>query len=232
LTASDVFEVTSPVIEGTNTDFWALFYSKDCHLKLPSNFAKWCLLNYFNNRSKVLELGCGNGRDTFYFLENKIPTIGLDGCSVAIRQNNHRQQNNYFGRIVSFHKLLFNDLVNIEPTFTAPEGINLIYSRFFLHAITEAEEMRVLDFCDSVLASGGLMCHEFRTTNDPLMNKGTLLSAYERHTDHYRRFIDTSQFRKKLNQRGWKERYFIEAKNLAIFGDENPVVARVVFVKS
>jgi hypothetical protein len=51
-------------------------------------------------------------------------------------------------------------------------------------------------------------------------------------TDHYRRFIDSQTFRNKLLLLGWEIVYFEESNGLAVFGDEDPVVARCVFKKS
>jgi hypothetical protein len=81
------------------------------------------------------------------------------------------------------------------------------------------------------LPTNALMVHEFRTNKDPLMMKGEVISANERMTDHYRRFIDTQVFRHKLTTLGWEEVYFEESHGLAVFGDEDPVVARCVFKK-
>lgn len=75
------------------------------------------------------------------------------------------------------------------------------------------------------------MLHEFRTTRDPLSRQGERLSATERWTDHYRRFIDTTAFRTKLKQLGLQEIAFHEGTGMATFGEEDPVVARIVVQK-
>ena len=112
------------------------------------------------------------------------------------------------------------------------QGINALYSRFVLHAIPESLEDAILDFAEQVLPPGGRMLHEFRTTKDALKEKGQALSANERLTDHYRRFIDADAFREKLQKRGWKEVFFVESDGLAVFGEDNPVVARIVVEKA
>jgi ubiquinone/menaquinone biosynthesis C-methylase UbiE len=215
-----------------NIEYWDSFYTKNNQLQEPSPFAQWCVQNYFDSDSKVLDLGCGNGRDTFYFLKNKIVATGADGSSHVIGVNNTRLGLTGVEQSTTFFELHFGESEVKELPANLPEDINVIYSRFFLHAISEADEDRVLDFCDSSLQEGGKLCFEFRTTHDPLMSQGIRLSANERYTDHYRRFIDSTSFRKKIKKRGWDELYFIESKNLAIWGNENPVVARIILSKS
>jgi len=224
---------SSDDIQGeANIKYWDSFYSKNSQLQEPSPFAQWCVQNYFDSDSKVLDLGCGNGRDTFYFLKNKIVATGADGSSHVIGVNNTRLGLTGVEQNTTFFELHFDGSEDKELPENLPEGINVIYSRFFLHAISEADEDRVLDFCDSSLERGGKLCFEFRTIHDPLMSQGIQLSANERYTDHYRRFIDSTSFRKKIKKRGWEELYFIESKNLAILGNENPVVARIILSKS
>ena len=76
------------------------------------------------------------------------------------------------------------------------------------------------------------MLHEFRTLRDPLMRQGQVLSANERVTDHYRRFLDPVALRAKLAGRGWEEVDFQEGHGLAVFGQDDPWVARVVARRS
>ena len=51
--------------------FWNSFYKKKTIIK-PSSFAKYCYNNFLVKNKKILDIGCGNGGDTFYFEKKKV----------------------------------------------------------------------------------------------------------------------------------------------------------------
>jgi ubiquinone/menaquinone biosynthesis C-methylase UbiE len=206
-------------------DFWDSFYTKKRTQKItyPSPFALWTIDGYLGKDDIVLEIGCGDGRDSFVLVENVKRVVAIDGCKVAI--SNNKQRIEASSKNISFIAMDFANIDQLDIKY------NICYSRFVLHAIPEPLEDRVLKHIYNALPKGGKMIHEFRTNHDKLMQKGELLSSNERLTDHYRRFIDTTSFRKKLFKLGFKELYFIESNGLALYKDENPVVARIVVEK-
>lgn len=215
--------------------FWREFYARHNLRHDPSPFACWCLEHHLKAGDNILELGCGNGRDSFAFLHHGISVLAVDGCEMAIADNiaNYAEcAPNAFGQFVAMDFLHLKELPQ-DATDTSYGGhaFDAIYSRFVLHAIPEAIEDAMLDFCAHVLPTGGRMLHEFRTIRDPLMLEGQVLSATERLTDHYRRFLDPDVFRAKLAARGWREIFFVESNGLAAFGRDDPVVARIGVVK-
>lgn len=159
-------------------------------------------------------------------MHRDLPVIALDACEVAIADNLQYQQSLSLKTQGEFLTLDFAKLDQLET-----KDSNTLYSRFVLHAIHESLEDKILDYATTHFASGGKMLHEFRTIRDPLMQQGDVLSETERLTTHYRRFLNPDVFREKLAVRGWKELFFVESDELAVFGDENPVVARIVAEK-
>lgn len=221
-------------ITDANRAFWAEFYTRHALRSTPSPFAQWCLEHHLSSDQRLLELGCGNGRDSFTLMAHGLDVLAVDGCVEVIEDNqrHHEKQQDGNGQFIA-HDL--GDIEALEPRIAQQAGRLLaptaIYSRFFLHAVPEAVEDRILAFSHRQLPQGGLMLHEFRTTQDPLFQQGEALSATERWTDHYRRFIDTAAFRDKLARLGFEEISFYEGHGMAKFGDEDPVVARVVVRK-
>jgi ubiquinone/menaquinone biosynthesis C-methylase UbiE len=65
--------------------YWDNFYKK-FNLTKPSLFARFALKKLKKN-SSLLEVGCGNGRDTFFFLKNKIRCTAYDISKTAINKN-------------------------------------------------------------------------------------------------------------------------------------------------
>jgi SAM-dependent methyltransferase len=209
-----------------NNEFWKAFYAKRDLRHTPSPFAQWCLEHYLPASSSILELGCGNGRDSFAFLHHNMPVIALDACDVAIADNIEYQRELNLDIQGDFLALDFSKLETLTT-----HSINTLYSRFVLHAIPEYLEDTIFDYATKTLPVGGRMLHEFRTIRDPLMQEGEALSETERLTTHYRRFLNPDVIREKLATRGWKELFFVESSELAVFGNENPVVARIVIEK-
>ena len=215
------------------SQFWRDFYAKHRLRNAPSPFAKWCLEHQLHPDSRILELGCGDGRDSFTFLHHGFPVIAVDGCEVAIEDNLAHYSKRQPKAAGAFHALNFADLDQLtQRTGEMLSQVNTVYTRFVLHAIPEVLEDQLLAFCQRILPVGGRMLHEFRTIRDPLMQKGEALSSNERLTDHYRRFLDPDVFCAKLSELGWKEVLFIESQGLATFDNDDPVVARIVVEKA
>jgi len=60
-------------------DYWKEFYKDNQITNEPSTFAKF-IAKYTKNhdiRGKLVDLGCGNGRDTYY-LQESFSTWGID----------------------------------------------------------------------------------------------------------------------------------------------------------
>eukprot|EP01125_Pyxidicula_operculata_P013153 TRINITY_DN4352_c0_g1_i2.p1 TRINITY_DN4352_c0_g1~~TRINITY_DN4352_c0_g1_i2.p1 ORF type:complete len:115 (+),score=15.47 TRINITY_DN4352_c0_g1_i2:65-409(+) len=59
----------------SEVEYWDSFYaSNDWVPKEPTTFANW-VREYLNDKSSVVELGCGNGRDSLYFAREGISKI-------------------------------------------------------------------------------------------------------------------------------------------------------------
>jgi tellurite methyltransferase len=208
-------------------DYWDSYYASSKAVHFPSSFCEYSL-TWIPAESRILELGCGNGRDAFFLAERGYDVIGIDQSDVAIQTNIARSADYGEGRRPRF---MVDDFSQPDLSKYATFRANVVYSRFTLHSITEAQQAAVLSWVFDYLPQGGLFAIECRTNNDPLLEKGRRISATEAVTDHYRRFLDANAFLLLSLNAGFKARYFIEANNLAIFGDDNPVVARFVLGK-
>ena len=200
------------------TQYWAEYYKKKITVNTPSPFAEFCL-SKFSPGNRLLEIGCGNGRDSRYFSENNVNVVALDKSSAAIEQckNYHKIDNLKFlccetSEVQNHHNDKYND----------------IYSRFSLHAMTEAEEIAALEAAYNLLEDDGRLYIECRSINDPLARKGEVISTTERIDGHYRRFVDLVILEKRLKSIGFSILETIESRGLAVFNDEDPVVIRVI----
>ena len=55
-----------------NRNFWNKFYKKKLAVNKPSNFAIFIYKFLKKKKTKIVDVGCGNGRDLIFFKKKKI----------------------------------------------------------------------------------------------------------------------------------------------------------------
>lgn len=196
---------------------WANYYSKMNVPLKPSPFAR-AVSEELPKSSTILEVGCGNGRDASHFARCSHDVVALDVSRTAIdlcRRTHNDLPIRFFCTPIS----------SLDDEFMG--SFDIIYSRFCLHAMTESEEIEVLQSSFSFLKPGGRLFVECRSIDDPLARMGEVISPTERIFGHYRRFIIPEELASRLENAGFDLVSLVQARGLAIHGDEDPVVIRV-----
>lgn len=208
---------------GAPSSYWPRFYRTQ-RVTIPSPFAAAVAVE-LSEPSQIIDLGCGNGRDSVFFARLGHQVLGLDLAATAIDQAMFSAANQD-ARSAAFEQADLRDPATlssaIESHFaTAP----VIYARFLLHAVTEEVEASLLDVLANELPPGGRCYFEFRTMADQNIHK-----HFGR---HYRRFINLEDFVAKAVAKGPMECvYKVEGRGMAKFGGEDPVVGRVHLLRS
>ena len=200
------------------SDHWAEFYRRAPVKTTPSPFAEYCATR-LEPGQRLLEVGCGNGRDATYFADRGFAVSAVDRSEAAIEAC----VANMGGRAIEY---VCADAAELADRFDP--GFGVVYSRFSLHAMTRVEEERMLAGAAALLAPGGQLCVECRSINDPLARQGEVLSPSERVAGHYRRFIVLDELLASLDRLGFDILEQVESRGLAVHGDEDPVVIRVL----
>lgn len=206
------------------TDYWNQYYLETKVNLEPSSFAiklKTELLSVEN--AKILDFGCGDGRDSFY-LSKHAHVLGVDISKQAILSNTDRLKI----ESTTMRTLEFEHLDNNLSTILTDFEPNIFYARFVFHALTEKEEDNVLRTLSMNLKPKSFIALECRTILDPLSKRGVRISKNERVFGHYRRFINESELIRKIKDKGWKINYLESGFDLAAKGDDNPHVLRLV----
>ena len=202
--------------------YWDEYYKKDAAPSFPSPFAGY-VANKLRTKQNILEIGCGNGRDSKFFSSKGHHVTGLDRSGKAIELCKSLYSNEpiefFFGAVSDIAK-------------TNKKQYDLIYSRFVIHAMSMDEELEMLKTSYQLLNKNGQFFIECRSINDPLSNTGEILSHTERIEGHYRRFIILEELKQRLIQVGFEIIEAIESNGLANLEEEDPVVIRVEAIKA
>jgi len=121
-------------------NYWDIYYKnlKNNLNKLrPSSFAIFFKKKYLNKQINLLEIGCGNARDTFFFNEKVNSIVALDSSKLAINKNK---------KIAKMNKLKIKFINNNfeEINYNQFKRINCVYARFFLHTINIKQENNLI----------------------------------------------------------------------------------------
>lgn len=205
--------------------YWELYYSRKNTDLEPSLFAKFIGDKFSGNYKSLIEIGCGNGRDTIYLANKNYSITAVDQCEneIIFLKELYCKAGN-----VEFVCDDFCEL-GIEKTY------DIVYSRFTIHSISEIQERKVLLWAYQVLNDNGLFCIEVRGQKNEIYQKGVPVENEEDAfilNGHYRRFINFDKLCTKLRNTGFSLEYADEKKGFAPFKHKNETFIRIVAKKS
>ncbi|WP_299288906.1 methyltransferase domain-containing protein [uncultured Tateyamaria sp.] len=204
-------------------EYWDSYYTAKAVPDIPSQFAAF-VLSECRDADYFLDVGCGNGRDTFFFARHKMPVVSVDGSTAAISDIVERSSAQ--GLPIAALSAACDDPDLMDKVADAMShidvsGVGVIYARFFIHAITDDEQAGFLDFCGAFLKkNGGKLALEFRTAADEKLSKVT--------AEHYRRYVEPVDFLNELFQRGLTASYFTQGTGYAKYKDDDAFVVRML----
>ncbi len=206
----------------TDLSYWQNYYAAHSHPTEPSLFAVYCMHRYLKPHMNILELGCGNGRDSVYFASQRLRVTAVDQCQEELDYLTTTYPD------VRFQKADFTCLKNMKP-------FNAVYSRFTLHTISQEEETRVFDWAYHHLQQNGYFLIEARGQKNELYRKGTPVAdqpdafVYE---NHFRRFLNVPATVKKLEHHGFNILLAEEKPGFAPRQNENQIFCRLIAQKT
>lgn len=206
-----------------DTEYWNQYYMSKPDIEHPSLFALF-VGEKIKKGKNLLELGCGNGRDSIYFLRKGIHVTAIDASDSVISELEMKYQN----EDISF---ICDDFVCSTAIYMGQ--YDYCYSRFTIHAINERQEKEMLENVYGVLKSGGDFFIEVRSINDEIFGKGKKVgeNAYI-YQGHYRRFIKKEELENRLKEVGFDITYSEEKRGFAPYKESNPYIIRIVARKN
>lgn len=220
---------TDAALDGLLTDeqrsrvYWADFYARRDEV-LPGSTFQAHLAGRDGTPPTVVDLGCGDGRDSCAFGETGRTVLGLDRSPVGVAHARQHAEARGLSDRVRFricdasHPGELADALR-EGRAGRDEPV-LFYLRFFLHAVPAATQATLLRTIAAEARAGDLFAAEFRTDKDAATAKV--------HGEHYRRYQSAEAFLAELRELGYEVLEWVESAGLSPYGNEDPVLCRVL----
>lgn len=174
--------------------YWNKKFSKgDIFGQRPTVLARE-FVNFVKKKDmkKVLDLGCGQGRDCIYFFKNNFEVTGLDISDEAINflKNEYGDINWVLGdnRELS----VFND-----------SSFDAVYSNLSLHYCTKSEFVKVVSSVFNILKPGGFLFCTLKNIKDKNFGKGKEVerNVFEVHGGVIRHFFEKGEIKNALKNK-------------------------------
>ena len=190
-------------MDDIETEYWKNFYTTYNEMS-PSNFS-FFVLDFLkqtcNNNIKILELGCGNGKDT-YNLSRHYTTTGVD---VSCKPHDKENSNFILGDMISIDKAQYN----------------VIYSRFTFHSINDALQDQLIKSIDK---PNTLLRIETRSV------KGQNTERFHG-DNHYRNLTNIDTLKTMIAKYNFEILYCKESDGCAVYKTEDPICIRLICKK-
>ena len=209
---------------GIEEIYWTNFYAHT-EFTTASSFCDF-VMGQPDLPGVVIDIGCGDGRDSYAFARAGRDVTGLDRAEIGVQHASKKAL-----EVVGGDKARFfacdvaepGDFRRIVEQVRADHGdvSILFYSRFFLHSITAETQRTMMTVLSEVSRPGDAFAAEFRTDRDALLEKI--------HGAHYRRYQNAQKFAQALTDR---YRFTVvveqEGNGFSPYNGEDPYLYRVI----
>lgn len=159
---------------------------KDNPLYAVNAFAKDIQELKKENKTKILDLGCGNGSDSLFFHQ-----IGFQVTAIDFAEKQ-----------ITLLKEKYPDIAwlsrDLRDAFHAIPKQDIVYAHLSLHYFDEVETSTIFNKVFNVLNDDGLFYVKCKSIQDPLFGKGVRISENRYHYGHTRTFFSVPLMMSKL----------------------------------
>jgi ubiquinone/menaquinone biosynthesis C-methylase UbiE len=154
-----------------------------------NNFAKRSYkLIKAKNLKTLLDLGCGDGRDSIYFLNKGLQVTAVDFSKSGIEKLKACQNK---------INCILKDIRNIN---FADNSFDAIYAHLTLHYFDDKTTTEIFNNLYKILKKGGLIFVKCKSTDDALCGKGKKVGENMYKKGHIRHFFTKEYMAEKLKK--------------------------------
>ena len=155
----------------------------------PNDFARKAYAVVRKGNSKtLLDLGCGDGRDSVYFAERGLHVHALDFSKNGIENIKSLNPN---------IKTFLGDIKNMK---FKKGSFDIIYAHLSLHYFNDQETTKIFKALYRILKKGGLIFVKCKSTDDALYGKGKRIGPDMYQKGHIRHFFSREYMASKLQR--------------------------------
>lgn len=193
-------------------NYWDNFYQNESPPSSPSSFGEYIIPYIKGTYKTLLDIGCGNGRDSLFFKNNGFDVISIDSSKSP----------NFLGDSDKFYKVDINN-INFK--------VDIYYARFFIHAIKENTLDSFIENLYKLMSKKSKFIFETRSTKGitNLEKKETNFKS-SIGEKHFRMLYSIDYLRNKFEEK-FKIDHLIETNNVAKYKNDNPYVIRGIITK-
>ncbi|SNU02581.1 Methyltransferase domain-containing protein [Ruaniaceae bacterium KH17] len=159
----------------------------------PSSFATYlAALNL--SPARIIDLGCGDGRDVAFFVREGARVVGIDRAPTAIESARGRRLDSTFARFTIADLSDPHTLSTLVSEIPADE-VTLFYARQLLDSMDASNSERLIASTAGSMSPGDYIALEFHGLNDTTFTEHELLSCG-------RRLVDVDVVRELLASQG------------------------------
>ena len=151
------------------------------------------LIQLYNSRDKpkLLELGCGDGRDTKLFIDNGFEVSAIDIANKSIERLKEHLGNNA--------NILCQDIKKLN---FANNSFDIIYSHLSLHYFTDEDTTNIFNKIYNILKINGIFFVKCKSNKDRLCNdsQGKKIGDNIYFRGHVRHFFSLDYLKTKLDK--------------------------------
>lgn len=173
-------------------DYWKSKW-KGVEKTSPNNFARRSFSHTKNKKLKILlDLGCGDGRDSLYFARKglKVTSVDFSESGIeALRQASIKS------------RLPINAICcDIKDVSFENDSFDIIYAHLSLHYFDDKTTTQIFDKLYKILKNNGLIFIKCKSTEDALFGKGEKVGENMFIEKHLRHFFDKNYMIEKLKK--------------------------------
>ncbi len=161
----------------------------------PTEFAKQCI-EFLKDKSRktLLDLGCGDGRDSIFFAKKRYKVTAVDVSPIALqilKKKIHEEK-------ITNIKIIEQNLQDLQ----FPESsFDIIYAHLSLHYFLDEQTEQIFKMLHKLLKRDGFLFIKCKSTEDEEYGEGKEVekNVFVREENYVRHFFDEEYMKQKLS---------------------------------